>query len=1023
MKTVSSRKGSALLIVLGMLAFMVVSAVSFSAYMRSSRLPSSYLRRTSAARQLAKAALAEAIERLDVAIGENAYPDQRVGDAAPNSERLQLLNETGSTSLNYWYNNVFIGGNTFLTPDDTVSTLTLEGLAYIPPPLVNEARRFSRLSHAATWHTLGFDSGRYAYCAIDVTDCLDVNRLVADGRRNSGRRRITMAHLFENAQHTSYDMSPSNWETFMASFRDTVTDDDEAKKGRISETKVPLVSMADWNLAINAAGTSAGGMESPFCSYLESASGGSFYNLGSVAETDKDAARIRAMRLITDSLLPGATQTQLDDAGLVDLASEDGQPFDDFEEGMQMAKIIQMQGNTEGFKALLSKLCRLDLMGLYDYLDYDSVPFSLGIPTTERVPMICAITPKDVATTLKCNREPEDISTDDDGSVRRKLHYKLNGDTLCSGTLKALAVFPFKRDGKRNTQNKFEYEACMRLFFAPKDITGFRLPGSAIWPKTPEEFKDNGYADGVFKVAMRANTQAESFPEVKRETEAFKTVQFVVDQTARAALKQFLESTPVFTLEAKYQASESGAVPEEPTEILSAHCNILPLGADGKPPTGEDDYSNDETFLKKSVLNDDAKEFALHVAVFVRVKEEGSDVSADLVPASVYQDEKFLGVNNNQFAAAFGQQSPLLRFTSDKLVQFNKKTFDALNSDVAYQPAGIMCPDPRFNHAPENWIGTLAEDSTTWLASCGVDTLDSNNDMRDSDIFMFVSDQEYLQSVYELAFLPNLSGLSKQGHSTLGNCSVPSINASSTTGVPPYPASINDCAHGNLMWKTYRCFDRVVDGKTYGRHSFEDIGLVLNDGAYRVNPCVQSVDTLMAAFANTPYDWWAASTNNEEISSSDLDSASTFNSQYAFSGMNSSSRIAWEDLKTIATSFRDKVREKKGDWEEAFDSMEWDGDDSDFCGADSTDLQNLSGVDRKFLYGFWHDSFANRQQLFLVFVRAEPTMMGGGSVNQTPPQLGARAVALVWRDPGMEYPSDNSVKPHRTRILFYRQFE
>ena len=50
-------------------------------------------------------------------------------------------------------------------------------------------------------------------------------------------------------------------------------------------------------------------------------------------------------------------------------------------------------------------------------------------------------------------------------------------------------------------------------------------------------------------------------------------------------------------------------------------------------------------------------------------------------------------------------------------------------------------------------------------------------------------------------------------------------------------------------------------------------------------------------------------------------------------------------------------------------------------------------------------------------------MMGGGSVNQTPPQLGARAVALVWRDPGMEYPSTDASKPHRTRILFYRQFE
>ena len=39
------RNGSALLIVLGMVAFMIVSAVGFASYMRYSRLPSSYLRR------------------------------------------------------------------------------------------------------------------------------------------------------------------------------------------------------------------------------------------------------------------------------------------------------------------------------------------------------------------------------------------------------------------------------------------------------------------------------------------------------------------------------------------------------------------------------------------------------------------------------------------------------------------------------------------------------------------------------------------------------------------------------------------------------------------------------------------------------------------------------------------------------------------------------------------------------------------------------------------------------------------
>ena len=45
MKRISFMQGTALLIVLGMVAFMVVSAVGFSVFMRESRKPSSHLRR------------------------------------------------------------------------------------------------------------------------------------------------------------------------------------------------------------------------------------------------------------------------------------------------------------------------------------------------------------------------------------------------------------------------------------------------------------------------------------------------------------------------------------------------------------------------------------------------------------------------------------------------------------------------------------------------------------------------------------------------------------------------------------------------------------------------------------------------------------------------------------------------------------------------------------------------------------------------------------------------------------------
>jgi len=53
--------------------------------------------------------------------------------------------------------------------------------------------------------------------------------------------------------------------------------------------------------------------------------------------------------------------------------------------------------------------------------------------------------------------------------------------------------------------------------------------------------------------------------------------------------------------------------------------------------------------------------------------------------------------------------------------------------------------------------------------------------------------------------------------------------------------------------------------------------------------------------------------------------------------------------------------------------------------------------------------------------------MGGGALNTIPPQLGGRAVALVWRDPTATPDSEarGGVHgyPHRTRVLFYKTLE
>ena len=110
-------------------------------------------------------------------------------------------------------------------------------------------------------------------------------------------------------------------------------------------------------------------------------------------------------------------------------------------------------------------------------------------------------------------------------------------------------------------------------------------------------------------------------------------------------------------------------------------------------------------------------------------------------------------------------------------------------------------------------------------------------------------------------------------------------------------------------------------------------------------------------------------------------------------------------------------------WNDLWDAAADNDSEDEFLGVPLTgNTDRLWDVDRRFLYGYWRDCFAAKQQLFLIFVRAEPLMLGGGTADQMPPQLGARAVALVWRDPTTSSGATSGY-PHRTRLLFYRPLD
>ena len=1074
----SPRRGSALLVVLGMLSFMVVSAVAFSAWMRYARLPSSYLRRSSASRQLAKAALAEAIDELDRAIANNPHPG--LGDLV--CRQKDDRNTETLRNCNTFAGRVFIGTNfvnNLVDPIDTVSTLTLEGLAYIPPPLVNEARYYSRRSVAAKWKRLNYDSGRYAFCAIDVSDYLDVNSLSANvGRSSSPGGRISLGHVFEDASHTSAPKGSKAWDdTFMKMFRNEAAAEVSAKganRGQPDAAKVPLVSMADFNLALDTYGGSTT-FKSPFCLFAEGSSGTDFYS-GTQVE------KVKQMTFVTDGWFPVKEQYSTSrDAkanALIDLADEDRQPFrrsDLKATGRAIRNVIDNQEDT--IKRIGNYISRIGSCMLYDYLDDDCVPLSLAIPEVERTPMICGIKHNFASAqvvvklagykdgfdmSMICNDNCPGASQAAPNATTRTVTYtalykidaRAFADGIRGGSLEAFVAYPFRRSHDDPT---FKIDGNISIFFTTANM-GLRaggadrihVRGENTDPKIDSgKSKDdqNKDSDGVFHIAL--DPQDCTFSKVKDESTAVRKIDTFKPSLAAAATaiaqkleeQTFVEVTYVQN-ETRRDDGNGNLGPWEKAgepQTTGAFCGIPPHRADGSI---DGDYAGN---IPAERLGGQAT-FTVNAAVTLRIKDTKSGKTVDLVPAAMSDDQAYNGVNNagsmTGEARRMGSDYPVAIFRGGSFA-FSVADFEANKATAAcdFAPKGVICPDPRWNWAPEHWYVEENVSESVWSNWLKEKRKDAKYEYLDQDIFMATSDAGYMQSVYELAFLPRITNLTiGDGNEVWGQ--LDSLMGSSQMNWAESFDKID--FNRRFQWVTYRPYDR----RGIDRDPFDELNVVNEGGGTKINPFSDSTNVVMAAFANTPFDWWAASVDPDAqtgIDESERLNAESFNKKYAFNQYNSDAKIAWKDLTRIAGNFIGHVRHnlQPNDapddiWMDAFDSLDWSGELTansadpdkarDYFGSSTQfdsgvldgQTDDLTSADRKFLYGYWHDCFAARQQLFLVFVRAEPSMMGGGATGRTPPPLGARAVALVWRDPAR---TRDNVTPHRTRILFYRQFD
>lgn len=1082
------RKGSALLIVLGMLAFMVVSAVSFSMFMRQSRVPSSYLRRTASSRYLLKAALANAIARIDgqlataAQIGNNNLGDSTTSgycegvydDPYPGVGPLPSGDDSNhSRNGGYFEKRVFCPFGLLGTKEDsngvphyqTVSTLTLEGLAYLPPAIINEVRVYSRLTRTAKWRNLAYDAGRYAFCAVDVSDCFDINRMSAGMRRSSAPgERVNLSSLFPN-DGTQLDNILKQCSNFWTP----------------GGNNIPFTSIADFNIV--AQGTSF----SPFGQAINAGNGLEQHIRG------QDQTVANAL-FITDTYFPPTNTVTA--ANRFDLSSSAtrNQPFSGYSATVNFLETARAQ--TDLCRVLMKNIGGVGLACLYDYLDANNRPISFVVPTTETVPMVCGIglshnsrfkpkvtsgnsvTGGTVSSPTTAGVQPVPQSGYEYQWIAEQ--YSLN-QLMDPMVLSVVTTFPFKRAGTKGYATSFQGEALVRVFMGPKTMKSRLNENSPLYPANASDW-NTGFANGILTIKCPINGGINFSGDVKTTADAVKQFQ--------AQITPPTVNAPLFW-HVKWQYRDNNSV--SPPAIapwidctagdyysldgVSAN-GLVPYDANGMVEswwvTGSNpDPSAGGTAPSSASLGTD--EYVPHVLVWVRIMQ-GND-TVDIVPARIDDDGLWGGsaFNAQGMAGKFGDGTPVLEFRGDagRAFKYDTSVDTKLDGQAETFPqwAQLYAVDPRYNYAPENWFAMAGNGDakpSEWLTAIGADVQTAANgvigtDGRDRDIFMFTSDQEHLQSIGELAFLPWVQKMDGSGdffeNYYLNRCNFNGADMENRilngTVIPQSDLQNNNkFASGEFMWRTYSPFDDDI----YAMH--DDAGTLVEvssgTGDFRVNPFSPDTRVLMAALKDTPADWFFAS---DDKSRNPTYTPTADPKTWAFCKDNDNAKLKDEELEDIASAFRDRFADwakrttpDRGDWAQAFDDMRW-YDDANGIKVDDAqkrifgnyigeDFQEpLHGVDRKFLYSFWRECFQNRQQLFLVFVRAEPLTVGGaGEGSLASAQLGARGVALVWRDPqpparGTRPPRTNLTNPsafeqlfdnsgpHQTRVLFYHQFE
>ena len=688
-------RGSALLIVLGFLSFMTISAVSFAIYMRIERQASSNYRHTLEARHMLNAGLYRAIDEVEADLRDD------INAVVPQYKFPANWNGRVSVSAPQDDNN-------------DARVLSLEALSFIPGILVNDVRRHAvgGSANGVSWQgpkwrkistplkgigddnsqsqgeSPGNDVGRYAYVCVNVSDMLNVNYCKA-AARNATNNLVGIAHLFVKDNTPPLPITQSALDQ-AGKFDTEYFDDSHPMAGDLHyETLQDFYACMHERRNESVSSVNNAMENTPF---------GSPYHVWLKKKSATPTPPHAGFNLATRQILiaDGVVKAEPKKKEACNILATD--PLNN------MAAVLAVKNNDPGnlvldptfAKAWTSALNTLptganpsDTMVagmIADYLDDNCVPNLLNSPSVERVPMISQIVIKNIFAPKVVIRKEKDLADPSKEISVYTLTLVGNDETSWQkeGPLLSIeTVWPFKNSSTR--------------------------PVAACTLKATCCYK-------IIKGLLTLNT-LKMDADYRLQLESPKTSITAVTQPLGIPTSDdwcFQSTAPIFQLPKKTSPENEIALIDEKNTIRL-------------PGYGAND------------------EFSVVCVILVQVFQ-GNDL-VDQVPCLVNLSDPTANL-------AIWKAGTCKLYTQSAKIKISEAT-DL--KTYTYPIDSLECPDPRFNYKASNWVcrnlGVPLDKEEVDKKSNPSTTELLGKNGRDNDIYMFVSDQKVLRSPGELGFI------------------------------------------------------------------------------------------------------------------------------------------------------------------------------------------------------------------------------------------------------------------------------